>query len=492
MKIYPGKFNPEYSNTDNSLVANLLKYPEIAKKIIELFPRYSMTYLLERLGFGASEKVIGANSFEWKTMGRYKSKNTVAADVSSRTQVQGTSYDDVFIDHASDGSTVCSIHENDIIRFKDGVTGLVTAVAAAASNKKKITYTALSTRAGSASQVGLEDGDVVAVIGSAFGQGSEGSTVGEFYAYPETHKNWLTLSRRKCKINGVDLHDITWVEHNGSRLWYFTKEQQMTDQFMYELELNRWFGKASYAKTTAAGGSGTNAAYPGDELSPLTGTPVIGDGVLAQIAGSNVKTLSSNYSPSKSELLAFIAHLSLNARNSRGNEYVVFTGMAGMVGFQEAMETFIGNSNVSLGSAGAVMTDKAGQDIEVGGNFSTYYALGNKITLVHNPCFDDPNVSEITSGLTMGNSELSRLMVFMDMSQQDGVANVELIAKGAEGYNRNYVKKYVAGMINPNDPSSMMAATGDDTFECHILSESGIIVRNPQSCGIIVPNGLVI
>ena len=121
MKIYPGKFNPEYSNTDNSLVANLLKYPEIAKKIIELFPRYSMTYLLERLGFGASEKVIGANSFEWKTMGRYKSKNTVAADVSSRTQVQGTSYDDVFIDHASDGSTVCSIHENDIIRFKDAV-----------------------------------------------------------------------------------------------------------------------------------------------------------------------------------------------------------------------------------------------------------------------------------------------------------------------------------------------------------------------------------
>ena len=84
-------------------------------------------------------------------------------------------------------------------------------------------------------------------------------------------------------------------------------------------------------------------------------------------------------------------------------------------------------------------------------------------------------------------------MVFMDMSVQDGVANVELIAKGAEGFNRNYVKKYVPGMINPNDPTSLMAAAnGNDTFECHILSESGVIIRNPQSCGIIKPLGLVL
>ena len=72
MKVYSAKYDPAYNTGDNSLVANMLKYPEIAKKIIELYPRYSMTYLLERLGFGASEKVIGGNSFEWKIMQRYK------------------------------------------------------------------------------------------------------------------------------------------------------------------------------------------------------------------------------------------------------------------------------------------------------------------------------------------------------------------------------------------------------------------------------------
>ena len=83
-------------------------------------------------------------------------------------------------------------------------------------------------------------------------------------------------------------------------------------------------------------------------------------------------------------------------------------------------------------------------------------------------------------------------MVFLDMSAQNGVANIELIAKGAEGTNRNYVKKYVPGMINPYDSKSMLAATADDKFECHWLTQSGIIVRNPLSCGIIKPFDLAI
>ena len=40
-------------------------------------------------------------------------------------------------------------------------------------------------------------------------------------------------------------------------------------------------------------------------------------------------------------------------------------------------------------------------------------------------------------------------------------------------------------MVNPYDTKSMMAANGDDRFQCHVLSESGIIVRNPLSCGIL-------
>ena len=47
-------------------------------------------------------------------------------------------------------------------------------------------------------------------------------------------------------------------------------------------------------------------------------------------------------------------------------------------------------------------------------------------------------------------------------------------------------------MINPYDSASMLAASGDDRFECHWLTQSGIIVRNPLSCGILKPTGLVL
>ena len=478
MKVYNAKYDPAYNTADNSLVNNMLKYPEIAKKIIELYPRYSMTYLLERLGFGASEKVIGGSSFEWKIMQRYKAPAgiDVAYAVDASVGTVGT----LKISSDAGSDEYCMLNANDVVRFECGATALVTAVGTVGAAFTEVTIKHIDAYDFSTTNAAVTE--VVAVIGSAFGQGSLGDEVGEGYAYPETHRNHLTLSRRKCKINGIDLHDVTWVEHNGHRLWYFTKEQQMTDQFMYELELNRWFGKRSIA----AGDIG----YPGDAGASASGLPIMGDGILAQIASANQFNTAGN-GVTEGELLKFIGTLSLSSLKATGNEYVVFTGMQGMIQFQQAMTAHL----ATMGSAASLIASKSGEGVAVGTNFTSYSALGNNIKLVHNPCFDDPNVATMTSGISgtgFNTSQLSGLMVVMDMSVQDGVANVELISKGAEGYNRNYVKKYVPGMINPNDPSSMMAANGNDTFECHILSESGIIIRNPQSCGVIMPAGLTI
>lgn len=479
MKVYNAKYDPAYNTADNSLVQNMLKYPEIAKKIIELYPRYSMTYLLERLGFGASEKVIGGSSFEWKIMQRYKAPAVLEVALAANKAVGAESTLSIRSTVAND--EYCMLAVNDVVRFECGATALVTSVGSIVDTGNT-DVVVKHIDAFDFSATNADAAQVVAVIGSAYGQGSLGDEVGEGYAYPETHRNHLTLSRRKCKINGIDLHDVTWVEHNGHRLWYFTKEQQMTDQFMYELELNRWFGK----KSIAAGDIG----YPGDAGSAASGLPIMGDGILAQIASSN-QFNTAGIGVTEGELLKFIGHLSLNSLRATGNEYVVFTGMQGMIQFQQAMTAHL----ATMGAASGLIASKSGEGVAVGSNFTSYSALGNNIKLVHNPCFDDPNVASMTSGISasgFNTAQLSGLMVFMDMSVQDGVANVELIAKGAEGYNRNYVKKYVPGMINPNDPSSLMAANGNDTFECHILSESGIIIRNPQSCGVILPAGVTI
>ena len=93
-------------------------------------------------------------------------------------------------------------------------------------------------------------GAIVASIGSAFPNGSDGADVGENYVYPSTHTNFLTTMRKKCSVTGKDLTDVTWIENNGSKLWYFTKEQMMMDEFMYQQELQRWYGRRTVTDST--------------------------------------------------------------------------------------------------------------------------------------------------------------------------------------------------------------------------------------------------
>ncbi len=512
MRVYQAKYDAKYNTADNSLVANLLKYPEIAKKVIELYPRYTTTYLLEKLNFGAGEKVLGDNSFEWKSMGRYRSQQQIHtakdldADVAAGAAISFNVKDDVQLS-SSPGTFRCMIHKNDILRI-GSYQFLVTSVTpgdgttAYAVVATKALQKVISVADGTAGDEEFSAGDIVAIIGNAYGEGSSGDEVSQGYAYPETRKNWVTISRKKLVIDARDLTDITWVEHNGHRLWFFTKEQQTEAQFMYDLEVMRWFGKSSIAQY--------DATAPGSNATPLTGIPVIGDGIIEQIKGSNTYTYGASGATgatlSEETMLDFLGQLSLNAISATGNEYVVFTGTQGKIAFHKAMKDLLVPSSGVTGNAGAtVLIDKFGQDVPVGANFSSYQALGNKLTLVHCPVFDDPNIATAPgytapNGSTYDNIDgngfkgqtLSGLMVFLDMSSQNGVANIELIAKGAEGTNRNYVKKYVPGMINPYDSKSMLAATADDKFECHWLTQSGIIVRNPLSCGIIKPIGLAL
>lgn len=464
-KIYSGVYGKDTTD-ENSLVTNLLKYPEIAAKLIEQYPRFSLTYLLNGLGFNAGEKIIGDYAFEWKVQGRYRKPAVI--DTGATLSAAAGALETFVVDHdPSNGICGDNLNVNDVVRFKDGSTAIVTNVPTITSSD---TTNTITVRAIDALTVVLAVGDIVGCIGNSFNQGSLGSEVGQNYSYPDTYKNWLTLSRKKCKIMGSDLTDVTWIENNGHRLWYFTKEQQMTDQFMYELELNRWYGKKTM---------GSAADFAGDRGTPTTGLPIMGDGLLAQIDASNQATYTAG-ALSEEDIVNYLGVLSKNALNSEGNVYTVYTGTQGRIDFHRAMKDLL----VAGGAGGAEMMAKGGASVSLGANFSEYNVLGNKMVLAYCPVFDDPNLHNATTA-TFDSSNESGKMVFLDMGQQQGVSNIELIAKGAEGMSRNFVKKYVPGMVNPYDYNSMMAASGDDFFECQILTESGIIVRNPLSCGVL-------
>jgi len=505
--LYTGTYGSG-TTAENALNTALMQYPEIARTLIQQYPRYAATYLLERTGRFASEKVLGDNSFEWKVMGRYNAPSYstgffkgVSADTSftsSPTSSTGIILDgadangDVFeiiIDGTATGRTGNFLNKFDMVRFQSGATAIVkedpiaNTSGSAATTDYIVKFEMVDASAQALLETDVADEAIIASIGSAFPNGSDGADVGENYVYPSTHSNWLTTMRKKCSVTGKDLTDVTWIENNGSRLWYFTKEQMMMDEFMYQQELQRWYGRKSVTdtsiqrpgaySTSAIGTSGTMAS-----------SVVTGDGLLAQIDSSNQASYSMG-SLTEDIITEFIAKISLNATAAEGNEWVVFTGTEGRLAFHRAMKDLI------VAPAGAMTggsMNGVNGDVSLGANFVSYSALGNKITVAHCPVFDDPNLHSSAGGTNaFGDNRLkeSAKMVFMDFGKTSGVSNVELVTKGAEGVNRSMIKKYVAGMVNPYDQKAMLAANADDKFECHVLSETGIIVRNPLSCGIL-------
>ena len=506
-QVYTGTYGSG-TTAENALNTALMQYPEIARTLIQQYPRYAATYLLERTGRFATEKVLGDNSFEWKVMGRYNAPSYstgffkgVSADTSftsSPTSTTGIILDgadangDVFeiiIDGTATGRTGNFLNKFDMVRFQSGATAIViedpisNTSSSGASTDYIVKFEMVDASAQALLETDVADEAIIASIGSAFPNGSDGADVGENYVYPSTHTNWLTTMRKKCSVTGKDLTDVTWIENNGSRLWYFTKEQMMMDEFMYQQELQRWYGRKSVTDTTIQ----RPGAYSSSALGTsgtMASSVITGDGLLAQIDSANQATYSMG-SLTEDIITEFIAKISLNTQSAEGNEFVVFTGTEGRLAFHRAMKDLI----VAPAGAftGGSMAGVNG-DVSLGANFVSYSALGNKITIAHCPVFDDPNLHSAAGGTnSFGDNRLkeSAKMVFMDFGKSSGVSNVELITKGAEGVNRSMIKKYVAGMVNPYDQQAILAANADDKFEAHVLSETGIIVRNPLSCGIL-------
>ena len=487
MKVKSGLFGVD-TQKSNSLVENLLKYPEIGATLIEQYPRYALTYLLEKTGRFANVKVMGDKSFEWKVLGR----SSQPLEISSSFAGTDTGADDT--SELVIPFTNNYLALNDLVLDAGGNVGQVVGIDGGTSDTTRPTSTkTVDGGTGYNYKLRFSNGNVafaaggrLGKIGSAFGEGSLGTDVSEHTAYPDTYKNWLTINRSKMSITGAALTDVTWIENNGSKLWYFTAEKLFTDEFMYQLELQRWFGVTNMVNTDADGFPGESGSVGADKGN------LRGDGILAQIDGANKDTYDPHSGLDEAKLARFIAELSRNAKSPEGNEWVVFTGTEGRYQFHQAMKDLTVGASAATG--GSMQSMKTGSDVALGVNYVSYYVLGNKMTVAYCPVFDDVNVHATAATYDGTNPSagdvagtMSGKMVFLDFSSVDGVPNIQLVAKGHDGHNRNYIKKYIPGMVNPYDQNSMLAANGDDSFTCQIMSESGVIVRNPLSCGVLTP-----
>jgi hypothetical protein len=437
---------------NNSLVTNLLKYPEISKALIRQFPQYSLTYFLEGTGRFAKEELIGDNAFKWSILGRLNRAST-ATGVQVGTGAAHATFTVEFVENY--------FNPNDVVRFKDGTQAIVLGEPVVSGGGFTFTFKLqtndpIATLATSNTAVG----ETANTVGSVFEEGSDKGF--ENHVYPDWYVNYLTTSRKSKSITGSALTDVTWIENNGQRLWYFTDQNLVMEEYLYQLELSRWYGKSTMDINGVSQVTDTNGK-------PL----VAGDGLLAQIDSANTDTYTGALT--EDIIVDFIANLSLNS-GKKNNQWMVFTGTAGKVAFHRAMRDLV------FQGSSLIYDMDAGRNLELGVHYTTYNALGHRITLVHCPLFDDPNLHTDIDAAS-GYPKESYRMVFMDMGVTNGVSNVEVKVKGAGGVDRGMIVKYIPGMVNPFDQKSMVSSNSKDGFTCEILSESGLIVRNPLSCG---------
>jgi hypothetical protein len=455
MKFHSGTYGKE-TQESNALVTNLLKYPEIAKTLIRQYPQYSLNYFLDGTGRFAKEELIGENAFRWPILGRLNRPSTCTGTITG-TGVGNSTFTVEFEENF--------FNPNDVVRFAGEEQAIVMGEPVPTAGGYTFSFIlqtndAAATIAPASAAAGL----TANTVGSAFPEGSDRGF--ENHVYPDWYINHIGIARKSKSITGSALTDITWIENNGQRVWFFTDEKLMREEFLYQKELDSWYSTS----TMDANG---NSTVIGPDGKPI----VKGDGILRQIDAANVDTYNGQLTEKR--LTDFLAQLQLNT-GSQDKHWMVFTGTAGKVAFHEAMKDLVY-------PAGNLIYDaNVGADTEIGVNFTSYNALGSRLTLVHNSLFDDPNLHGNSIDPVSGFPKESFRMVFLDMGTTDGVSNIERKVKGAAGIDRGMIIKYISGMVNPFNQSSMEAANSRDAFTCEILCESGIIVRNPLSCGQLV------
>jgi hypothetical protein len=455
MKFYSGSYGKETVQA-NSLVNGLLKFPEISSKLIKQYPQYSLTYFVDGTSRFAKEEIVGDVSVKWAIQGRLNKPSTCTGALTG-TGVAGSVFSVEFEENF--------FNPNDVVRFKGGIQGIVLSAPTPSiggftfrmklqTNDATLVIGAANTAAGLTANT----------TGSSFAEGSDRGY--ENHAYPDWYVNYLSITRKSLTITGSALTDITWIESNGQKLWYFTAQEQTQEEYMYQKELKSWYN------VSTMDANGVSLVF--DDL----GKPIIdGDGILKQIDSSNIDTYNGTLTEKR--LTDFLATLSLNT-GRKGNHWMVFTGTAGKLAFHNAMKDLV------YPSGNLIYDAQVGAETEIGVDFTTYNALGHRMTLVDCSLFDDPNLHSNDIDPVSGSPKESFRMVFLDFGYKNGASNIERCVKGANGTKRSMVVKYITGMVNPFDQQSMTAANAKDGFDCEWLDESCMIVRNPLSCGQLI------
>jgi len=294
------------------------------------------------------------------------------------------------------------------------------------------------------------------------------------FSSPFQMRNHLSTLRKGYKVSRSAATDVLVIQlkdpstDEATTLWTRYAEWEAMAQWYKEVERSLWYATYSNNQQGVTDMVGNN------------GLPVYeGAGIREQIAPSNRR----NYTNLTEDIIRqFLIDLSYNVTPEASREFICFTGEFGFDEFDKAMRAAA--SQFTL--VDSKFVTGSGQELGLGGQFKTYEGLnGTRITLKHLPLYDDQVINRQLHFKSARPIESYRFTI-LDFGIHGGESNiVKCYKKDSE-----MVLWHTAGSVDPYGKTaasvSTMRSNNEDGYAVHMLTECGIMIKNPLACGELV------
>jgi len=301
---------------------------------------------------------------------------------------------------------------------------------------------------------------------------------GHGYSTPYKLRNQLTTMRKTYKVTREAAQAVMVVElfspdgSQSTKLW--TKLAEWTAMAKWYREIDRSFIYSKYNKNSQG-----IVTLQGENKRPI----YHGAGFREQISPANKRY----YTTLTYEILdEFLLDLSYAADKWGGDhKFVALTGKMGMREFDRAMKEYNNSNGITITDHGTFITGK-GDELGIDGYFRTVkFMNGIELTIKEFPPYDDIIRNREVHPLT-GKPVESYRFTILNFGRKNGKANIKKVAMK----DSDMAMWHVNGSTDPYGgvakSISTMRSTGIDGYEVHFLSQCGIMVEDPTSCGELI------
>lgn len=476
--------------TENDLILNAAKYPAF-REVMEYTNKRSLSTLLASGGltpYGVENpnkakikvvdsKLIGNSGYKYNVMGKIIKATAILSQVGSSS---------------SDGTFTLKmqeryLHPQDVVVFNGQRLQARVMTSGSGSPAMGYTYTFQTM-----------DGTVFSWATHVAGQSGTKTCMPMYTAagekslrgygksrFPDTFINFTTIQRNTCSITGSGASDILWYKYTDKEgkeagsWWMYQELDQNRVRFMYENELQKWFGVSNMKNS-----DGSVKAVPSMQDVETGMFVQTGDGWEMQVAGGNVMYGSASDGMwTLQDLTDLLTTLELLSDKVNGVSWIGVTGTRGYALVQQYAAQLAGNQNTTFFQNVSQSGNPGGAKVDVGYEFDRFNIAGNSITFFKHTAFDDRDMfTELDSS---GFPLQSSTVFIMNVGTGENL-NLEIVTKGANGVNRGNVNAKMNGMTG----SSEVSISEEDSMKYAMLKEDMFNIYNAMCAGILRPTAI--